>query len=421
MTDIITNQSDLLVKAKKVKDAAFRIANKSTAQKNDALLLIADQLSADTAFILEENQKDIASGKQNGLHDSLLDRLLLTEARIHDMAEALRQLTELTDPVGETMEAWKRPNGINIQKIRVPLGVVGMIYEARPNVTVDAASLCLKTGNAVLLRGSSSAIHSNRALVKVIHRALEKSELPEDSVQLIEDISRETAAQMFKLNEYLDVLIPRGGQKLIQTVVEQASVPVLETGAGNCHLFIDETANKQMAIEIAVNAKTQRPSVCNAIETVIIHQAWAKQYLPELVATLESHGVELRGDKQSQQYASIADANEDDWKTEYLAKILAVKIVDHVDVAVMHINTYGSKHSEAIITEKEENVLQFFTNVDAAALYHNASTRFTDGFEFGFGAEIGISTQKLHARGPMGLPALTSTKYIIRGDGQIKP
>lgn len=305
--------------------------------------------------------------------------------------------------------------------MRVPLGVVGMIYEARPNVTVDAATICLKTGNAVILRGSSSAIHSNKAIVAVIHRALKQTSLPQESVQLIEDTTRDSAKQLFTLNDYLDVLIPRGGKQLIDTVVREASVPVLETGAGNCHIFIDETADKQMAFNIIINAKTQRPSVCNAIETIILHEKWAQQFGSELFSLLKERGVELRGDKKALAIdSSIALASEEDWETEFLSLTLAVKVLSTVEEAIHHINTYGSMHSEAIITENEENVSKFFTSVDAAALYHNASTRFTDGSEFGFGAEIGISTQKLHVRGPMGLPALTSTKYVIRGNGQIR-
>ncbi|TMN21731.1 glutamate-5-semialdehyde dehydrogenase [Lentibacillus cibarius] len=413
--------SELLTKAARAKDSAQGLGVKTTEQKNAALHIIADQLISEIHFIMGENEKDIENAKQKGFQASLIDRLVLNTQRIQDMADALKQQAELNDPIGDVLESWDRPNDLAIEKVSVPLGVVGMIYEARPNVTVDAASLCLKTGNAVLLRGSSSAAHSNKALVDVIHRALEQSDLPADAVQLLEDTSRETASKMFKLNDYLDVLIPRGGNNLIQTVVEQSSVPVLETGSGNCHVFIDESADKQMAIDIAVNAKTQRPSVCNAAETVIVHDAWAKKHLPELIQALQHHDVEVRGDDKAQALAeNLIPATEEDWATEFLDKTLAVKIVPDAQAAIEHINQYGTSHSEAIITESDDNMLAFFNNVDAAALYHNASTRFTDGFEFGFGAEIGISTQKLHARGPMGLPALTSTKYIIRGKGQIK-
>ncbi|MFC4404453.1 glutamate-5-semialdehyde dehydrogenase [Gracilibacillus xinjiangensis] len=413
--------SDLLQKAKLVKNTTTNLATKTTDQKNNALTILSRELREQKAFIISENNKDIERGRANGLHESLIDRLILNEQRIDDMAEALLQLAELNDPIGDVMEEWSRPNGLNIQKTRVPIGVVGMIYEARPNVTIDAASLCLKTGNAVLLRGSSSAIYSNTALVKVIQDALKQSDLPNDAVQLIEDTSRETASQMFKLNDYLDVLIPRGGKKLIDTVVANASVPVLETGAGNCHLFIDETAKKEMAIEIAINAKTQRPSVCNAIETILVEKNWAENHLSELIAALQDADVEIHGDSFTMAKGSnISRATEEDYETEYLDKIVAIKTVETVQEAINHINRYGTNHSEAIITENDANAVTFMNEVDAAAVYHNASTRFTDGFEFGFGAEIGISTQKLHARGPMGLEALTSTKYLLHGNGQIK-
>ncbi|MCK6257313.1 glutamate-5-semialdehyde dehydrogenase [Fictibacillus sp. KIGAM418] len=413
--------SELITKGKKAKKAVTVLITKTTSQKNKALQHIADQLIHETPYILQENNRDIEHARENGVHESLIDRLILNESRIKEMSVALEQLAFLPDPTGNVLERFERPNGLIIEKIAVPLGVIGMIYEARPNVTVDAASLCLKTGNAVLLRGSSSAIHSNRALVSVIHHALELSDLPVDSVQLIEDTSRETATQMFKMNDYLDVLIPRGGKALIQAVVENASVPVLETGAGNCHVYIDKSADKKMAIDIVLNAKTQRPSVCNSIETVLVHEAWAKKHMKELVENLVERGVELRVDQNIHElFPAIVLASEEDWQSEYLDHILAIKTVSGTSDAIEHINRYGSKHSEAIITEAEDNVRSFFQLVDAAALYHNASTRFTDGHEFGFGAEIGISTQKLHARGPMGLPALTSSKYVIRGNGQIR-
>jgi glutamate-5-semialdehyde dehydrogenase len=413
--------TELLVKARQASELATSLALCTTEQKNHALQLIAKQLLEETSFILQENKKDIEAGKQSGMDDNILDRLKLTEERIQDMAEGVRQVATLPDPVGEMLEGWDRPNGLHIEKVRVPLGVVGMIYEARPNVTVDAASLCLKTGNAVLLRGSSSAIHSNKAIVAVIHRALEKSECPAEAVQLLEDTSRETASQMFKLTEYLDVLIPRGGANLIQSVVNNASVPVIETGVGNCHIYVDESADQKMAIDIAVNAKTQRPSVCNAAETILVHQKWADQHLEDLIQTLQGKKVEIRADEKARLFdQSLPLATEEDWESEFSNLTVALRVVSDLDEAINHIHMYGSKHSEAIITESMENVDVFFKRVDAAALYHNASTRFTDGFEFGFGAEIGISTQKLHARGPMGLPALTSTKYIVRGTGQIR-
>lgn len=413
--------SELITKAKKAKQLTGKIGALTTAEKNEALKRISEQLLTDTEYLLKENEKDLQQGKENGISDSLLDRLRLTEVRIKDMAFALEQLIELKDPVREVISETERPNGLVLKKVRVPLGVIGMIYEARPNVTVDAASLCLKTGNAVILRGSSSALHSNKALMTTIHRGLEKTNVPKEAVQLLEDTRRETAEKMFKLNEYLDVLIPRGGAKLIQTVVEKASVPVLETGVGNCHIYVDETADEQMAIDIVVNAKTQRPSVCNAAETVILHKSWAEKHFTQLIDALEKKNVELRGDESTIAIdRRLTLATEDDWKTEFLDLTLAVKIVDSVDSAIDHITTYGSKHSEAIVSNSDENVEKFFTFVDAAAVYHNASTRFTDGFEFGFGAEIGISTQKLHARGPMGLEALTSSKYIILGTGQTR-
>lgn len=413
--------SELIQKAKKASELAAELAVRTTEEKNKALGLIAEGLLQETEYILTENEKDVAAGRENGMTESLVDRLKLTKERIVDMADGLKQVIELQDPVGEVLEAWDRPNGLQIEKVRVPLGVIGMIYEARPNVTVDASGLCLKTGNAVLLRGSSTAIHSNKAIVSVIHRALEKSPLPVETVQLLEDTSRETASEMFKLNEYLDVLIPRGGANLIQTVVKNASVPVLETGEGNCHVYIDESANTEMAISIAVNAKTQRPSVCNSAETILVHEAWASKNLEALIAALKEKDVEIHANEKALEMdSSLILATEEDWDTEYLDLTVALRVVSNVDEAISHIQTYGTKHSEAIISEDKETVQKFFKYVDAAAVYHNASTRFTDGFEFGFGAEIGISTQKLHARGPMGLPALTSTKYIIHGTGQIK-
>lgn len=425
MTELLQEQqiekSELLQKAIQAKQASAILAKATTKQKNNALRAISMHLLEEQAYILEENSKDVETGRQNGMSESLVDRLQLDQLRLKDMADALIQLTKLADPVGEVLEKWERPNGLTMSKIRVPLGVVGMIYEARPNVTVDASSLCLKTGNAVVLRGSSTAIHSNKALVAVIRRALEKTDLPVESVQLLEDTSREAASHMFKLNQYLDVLIPRGGAKLIQTVVQNSTVPVLETGAGNCHIYIDETADVKMAIAISLNAKTQRPSVCNSCESILVHKAWAEKHLPQLLAALQEQQVKIHGDQGAQELSpNVIPAEEADWGTEYLGLEVAMKTVEGVSEAIEHINTYGTKHSEAIISSSSENVDQFFMEIDAAAVYHNASTRFTDGFEFGFGAEIGISTQKLHARGPMGLPALTSTKYIVRGNGQIK-
>ncbi|KAA9025763.1 glutamate-5-semialdehyde dehydrogenase [Niallia endozanthoxylica] len=413
--------SEVLEKGRAAKKASFLLNGKTTAEKNEALARVAEQLLIDQEEILAENAKDLELGKQNGLSDSVLDRIMLNEKRIKDMSEAIQQLITLQDPVGETLETIQKDNGLIIKSKRVPIGVIGMIYEARPNVTVDAATLALKTGNAIILRGSSSAQFSNQVLTNSIHRALAKTNLPIEAVQSIENTNRESAKELFHLNDYLDVLIPRGGKKLIDTVVKEASVPVIETGAGNCHLFIDESAKPEMAVTIAINGKTQRPSVCNAIESILIHENWFNQYGEQLVAALKEKEVEIIGDEKVCQKVPFAkQATEEDWYTEYLALIVSIKVVSNVEEAIEHINQYGTRHSEAIITENQGHADQFLTSVDAAAVYHNASTRFTDGFEFGFGAEIGISTQKLHARGPMGLKALTSSKYFIQGDGQIR-
>ncbi|PAK37025.1 glutamate-5-semialdehyde dehydrogenase [Bacillus safensis] len=413
--------NEVLEKAKKASVAKDQLLLKTTEQKNAALHAIASALKASSAYLIEENQKDVQAAEEKQFTPSVIDRITLTEERIEAIADATLQLIQLKDPIGETLETIQKENGLFIEKVRVPLGTVGMIYEARPNVTVDAATLCLKTGNAVILRGSSSAIHSNKAIVKVIHEALHTTDIPVDSVQLIEDTGRETAKTLFTLNEYLDVLIPRGGKNLIDLVVRESTVPVLETGAGNCHIYIDETAKNEMAERIVLNAKTQRPSVCNAIESIVIHETWAKTYGASLFDALQSNGVEIRGDEAVCALApSAALATNEDYATEFLAPIVSIKIVENIEQAIQHIQTYSSKHSEAIITENDEHAALFLTAVDAAAVYHNASTRFTDGFEFGYGAEIGISTQKLHARGPMGLPALTSEKFVIRGQGQIR-
>ncbi|MEC0685880.1 glutamate-5-semialdehyde dehydrogenase [Bacillus haynesii] len=403
--------SEVIEKAKKAKVAKEELVHQPTEKKNEALSFIAEALRFKQDEILAENEKDIVRGKEKGVSPALLDRLALTPERLNDMADAVMLLIKLEDPVGETLETIRKDNGLFIENVRVPLGVVGMIYEARPNVTVDAATLCLKTGNAVILRGSSSAINSNQALVRVIRDALEQSALPQDAVQLIEDTGRETAKQLFTLNDGLDVLIPRGGKNLIDMVVRESTVPVLETGAGNCHIFIDESAKPDMAEQVVINAKTQRPSVCNAIETVLIHKDWAEEHTKALLQKLEEAGVEIRGDEAvCTMLPSAVPARETDWETEFLAPVVSIKTVAGIDEAIRHIRQYGTRHSEAILTENQENARFFLTSVDAAAVYHNASTRFTDGFEYGYGAEIGISTQKIHARGPMGLPALTSTK-----------
>ncbi|MEK4092134.1 glutamate-5-semialdehyde dehydrogenase [Viridibacillus sp. FSL H8-0110] len=413
--------SEVEKKGKLAKIASYHMNSKTTQEKNETLQKIAEQLLIDKEYIIEENNKDIEAGSEKGLSESVLDRIFLNEKRIQDMSDAILLLVKLNDPVGEVIEDIQKENGLHIQKKRVPLGVIGMIYEARPNVTVDAATLALKTGNAVLLRGSSSAKFSNIALVASIHKALEQTTLPVDAVQLIEDTNRETAKELFHLKEYLDVLIPRGGKALIDTVVSEATVPVLETGAGNCHIYIDESAKPELATNIVINGKTHRPSVCNATESVLINEKWFAQHGVALLEALAAHDVEIIGDDTvCNAYSDAKLATEEDWATEYLALTVSVKIVSNVVEAVEHINKYGTNHSEAILTEDAIAAAQFLNGVDAAAVYHNASTRFTDGFEFGYGAEIGISTQKLHARGPMGLQAMTSSKYFVYGNGQVR-
>ncbi|WP_127494036.1 glutamate-5-semialdehyde dehydrogenase [Paenibacillus glycanilyticus] len=402
--------------------AAASIMNKmTTEQKNTALTAMADALIENQASIIEANKKDLERGRENGTSPSLLDRLALNESRVADIAEGLRQVVELPDPVGELLEQFDRPNGLRVEKTRVPLGVIGMIYEARPNVTVDAVGLCLKTGNCVVLRGGSAALDSNRRIVEVLREALASTALPEDAIQLIEDSDRASVNEMLKLNGLLDVVIPRGGAALIRNVVENATVPVIETGAGICHTFVDESADYDMAERIAFNAKVQRPSVCNSMETLILHEAFAEKHLEQIADRFLAANVELRGDKQTTENITQAKlATEQDFATEYNDYVLNIRIVANLDEALDHIRKYSTKHSECIVTENAGHAERFLNEVDAAAVYHNASTRFTDGFEFGFGAEIGISTQKLHARGPMGLPALTSTKFRVYGNGQIR-
>lgn len=405
----------------RAKDASRLCAKLGTEEKNRGLLAVAEELCLQSGYLLEENQKDIKAAEEKGVKQSLIDRLRLTGQRIKDMAEGLRQVAALDDPIGEVLSMKNRPNGLRIGKKRVPLGVVGIIYESRPNVTADAFGLCFKTGNAVILRGGSDAIHSNLAIAEVIKAGLEKENLPQDAILLVEDTSRETVGEMMKLHGYIDVLIPRGGAGLIANVVENSTVPVIETGTGNCHIFVDASADIGRAVDIIENAKTQRMGVCNACESLVIHAAAAKEALPRIVERLNAHQVEIRGDEKAREIVpEILPATEEDWGTEYLDAVISVKIVDSVDEAIAHINRYNTGHSESILTKDYDNALKFQDEVDAAAVYVNASTRFTDGFEFGFGAEIGISTQKLHARGPMGLEALTSTKYIIFGNGQIR-
>lgn len=407
---------------KRAKEAAREAARLGTEEKNRGLVTVAEELVAQTEWLLSENAKDLKEAEARGMKKSLIDRLCLTKERIEGMAEGLRQIAALEDPVGEVLRMWNRPNGLRIGQKRVPLGVVGIIYESRPNVTADAFGLCFKTGNAVILRGGSDAIHSNLAIVHVIKEGLRKERLSQDLILLVENTSRETVQQMMKLHGYIDVLIPRGGAGLIASVVENSTVPVIETGTGNCHIYVDESADLNMAVEIIENAKTQRMGVCNACESIVIHQRVASEVVPMVVQCLKQHQVEIRGDERACRITTeIAEASEEDWGTEYLDAVISMKIVDSLEEAIDHINRYNTGHSESIITKDYANALKFQDEIDAAAVYVNASTRFTDGFEFGFGAEIGISTQKLHARGPMGLTALTTTKYIIFGNGQVRP
>ena len=407
--------------ARLAKNASTDAAKLGTEAKNRGLLAVADELLAQQEMILEENRKDVEAAQAKGTKQSLIDRLALSEKRIADMAEGLRQIAALDDPIGEVLYMKTRPNGLRIGKKRVPLGVVGIIYESRPNVTADAFGLCFKTGNASILRGGSDAIHSNQAIVRAVKAGLRKEKLSQDLILLVEDTSREVVNEMMKMHGLIDVLIPRGGAGLIANVVQNSTVPVIETGTGNCHVYVDASADVAMAADIVENAKTQRMGVCNACESLVIHSEAAPEALPRIVTKLKAHNVESRCDERASAMSTeIAPATEDDWGTEYLDAIISVKIVDSIDEAIAHINKYNTGHSESIITRDYNNALKFQDEIDAAAVYVNASTRFTDGFEFGFGAEIGISTQKLHARGPMGLEALTTTKYIIFGNGQIR-
>ncbi len=417
MTDITTYIRELAASAR---SAAPTLASASTARKNAALAAMADALAADAADILAANETDLANAAANGVPATMLDRLRLTEARISGICAALRELIGLADPIGSG-DRWVRPNGLVISRIRVPMGVVGMIYEARPNVTVDAAALCLKTGNAVVLRGGKEALETNRALVASMKAALRTAGLDPDVIALVERTDREGVNAMLQARGLLDVVIPRGGAGLIRTCVENAVVPVIETGAGNCHLYVDETADLEMAVKVAINAKASRPSVCNAIETMLVHASVAAKFLPMFAEAAREAGVELRGCTRTKILLPDAtDATEADWATEYHDYILAVRVVDTIADAIAHINRYNTGHSEAILTRSRDAATRFGREVDASTVYVNASTRFTDGGEFGFGAEIGISTQKLHARGPMGLFALTTEKYLVEGEGQIR-
>ena len=413
--------SSLISLGKKAKEASYILGNLSSKDKNDALYAMADFLIENSKVIIEANKKDLETSRIKGTSESMLDRLALNEARIEGMANGLRQVAALEDPVGEVLGMWTRPNGLQIGKKRVPMGVIGIIYEARPNVTSDAAGLCFKSGNAVILRGGSEAINSNKAIAEALREGLKSVGLMEDAVQLVEDTSREVATEMMKLNDYIDVLIPRGGAGLIKAVVNNATVPVIETGTGNCHIYVDEDCDFEMAKNIIINAKTSRPSVCNAAEKLLINEKVAGKFMPIIFEALRENGVEIRGDESLKALDdSVILASEEEWYNEYLDYTIGVKIVKDIDEAINHINKFGSGHSEAIVTKSYEASQTFLQKVNAAAVYVNASTRFTDGEEFGFGAEIGISTQKLHARGPMGLKELTTIKYIIFGNGQIR-
>lgn len=407
---------------KKAKSAEAEIAAASTSLKNSALAAISKALTDNTELIISENAKDIQAAKENGMSEAMQDRLKLDEKRISAMAKGVDELIALNDPVGTITEGFTRPNGLKIAKTRVPLGVIGIIFESRPNVTVDAAALCLKAGNAVILKGGKEAINSNICLGKIMRKAIEDAGLPSDVIQVVENTSRETTNELMRLNEYLDVLIPRGSARLIQAVVNTATVPVIETGTGNCHVFVDASADPEMAVNIVDNGKTQRPSVCNAVESLLVHKDCAEKILPMIAERLSEHSVKIYGCDRTIAILgnSVEKASEEEYATEFLDYTISVKVVDSIDEAIAHIRKYGTRHSECIVTKSLENAEKFQLKVDAAAVYVNASTRFTDGGEFGFGAEIGISTQKLHARGPMGLNELTTVKYLINGNGQIR-
>ncbi len=407
------------------KKASFFLGKLSTNEKNDALMKVADALIENSAEIIEANELDMEAGRINNMSKGLLDRLELNEKRIADMADGLRQVANLDDPIGEVLSMSKRPNGLTIGKRRVPIGVIGIIYEARPNVTSDAFALCFKTSNATILKGGSDAINSNRAIVKVIRETLKECGICEDAVSFIDSADREVTKEFMKLNKYVDLLIPRGSASLIKATVENSTIPVIETGTGNCHVYVDEFADFDKAVDIIINAKTQRIGVCNACESLVIHKAVVNKFMPLIVNALVEKDVEMRGDKAAVKAAyyagvKIKEATEEDFYKEYLDYIISIKIVESIDEAIAHINEHNTKHSDAIISENYTNVQKFLDEIDAACVYANASTRFTDGNEFGFGAEIGISTQKIHARGPMGLNELTSQKYIIYGNGQIR-
>lgn len=414
-------QTRITEQARATHAVASILANMTTYTKNSLLTKMADKLEANAEYILQENERDLMTAKDKGISDVMLDRLRLTSTRIKDMAEGVRQVSKLNDPIGEVEKGTVRPNGLSIKKVRVPLGVIGIIYESRPNVTVDAVALCIKSGNAVILRGGSEAIHSNTALVKVLKECLTDFNLPTDLINFIDITDRQAVNCMLKLNQYIDVIIPRGGAGLIRTVVENSNIPVIETGIGVCHVFVDESADYDMATKIIINAKTSRPSVCNAIEALLIHKSVAPTFAPHIIRELQSKSVTIKGCAETQKYGSnILLATSEDYACENLDLVISIKIVDDISEAIAHITKFGSKHSESIVTKNYDNAKLFQQQVDAAVVYVNVSTRFTDGFEFGFGAEIGISTQKIHARGPMGLAEMTSSKYIVDGNGQIR-
>ena len=414
-------ESEVLQKGKAAKEAAYILADATTAAKNKSLSLMADSLLAHEEDVLAANAKDIAKAREKGMSSAMIDRLTLTRERIAAMAEGMREVIALPDPVGQYLDTWDRPNGLHIEKVTVPLGVIAIIYESRPNVTVDAAALCVKSGNACILRGGSEAIHSNTALAKVLQEGLVQAGFPKDSVSLIENTDRALVKELLTLRQYVDLAIPRGGAGLIQMVVTTATVPCIETGSGVCHVYVDKDADLDMAVRIIENAKVSRPSTCNAMETLLVHADVVESLLQKLLPVLKQDMVEVRGDETARLVASkLLPATEEDWQAEYNALILSIKTVQSVDEAIAHIRRFSTHHSETIVTDNVATANRFLKAIDSAAVYVNASTRFTDGFEFGFGAEIGISTQKLHVRGPMGLSALVSYKYVIHGTGQIR-
>ena len=413
-------ESEAVRKARAARQASYALANADTTVKNKALSYIADDLLAHAGDIMDANAADVAAAREKGMSDAMIDRLTLTQDRIQGMAEGVRQVIALSDPVGQTLSSWDRPNGLHIDKVTVPLGVIAIIFESRPNVTVDAAVLCLKSGNATVLRGGSEAIRSNVALAGVIRHAIARAGLPSDAVTIMENTDRALVKELLTLRRYIDLAIPRGGAGLIRMVVDTATVPCIETGSGVCHVYVDKDADLDMAVRIVENAKVSRPSTCNAMETLLVHRDVAQAFLKKLAPVMKADGVELRGDDEACQSSAMKAASDDDWATEYNALIMSVKIVGSLQEALDHIRRFSTHHSEAIITENKATAAAFQAAVDSAAVYVNASTRFTDGFEFGFGAEIGISTQKLHVRGPMGLEALVSYKYLVDGDGQVR-